>query len=258
MEYGICQYSVIALRSESSEKSEMVSQILFGEAYSVLLKKSGWVKIKNQFDDYEGWITENQHTITDEKYFLKYTQKKHPIALELIHTASFHHEKILIAAGSCLPDYDGMQFKFKGTTYQYLGQAVFPDQLPLFEKVIEKIALKFVGVPYLWGGRTPLGIDCSGFTQIVFKILGIPLLRDAYQQAAQGVFVDFIELSKPGDLAFFENEYGKISHVGIVLSDQKIIHASGSVHIDSIDHYGIFQTKNNRYSHRLKMIKRMV
>lgn len=256
MEYGICIFSVIALRAEVSEKSEMLSQVLFGESYLILLKKGKWLKVKLHFDQYEGWISENQHFAVSEKYFQKYSKLKHPIALELIQTAVYAQHKILITAGSYLPEYDGMQFKFNDTFYQCLGQAVFPEQLPVFEKVIEKIALKFLGVPYLWGGRTPLGIDCSGFTQIVFKILGIALKRDAYQQATQGNMIDFIELAKPGDLAFFENEYNKISHVGILLSDQKIIHASGSVRIDTIDHYGIYQSENNRYSHRLKLIKR--
>lgn len=257
MEFGICSLSIIPIRAEPSDKAEMVSQLLFGECYNILIKKSKWYKIKTAFDNYEGWISENQHYSIQEKIFSRITTEKHPVALDLVQTATVFHESTLILMGSTLPYYDGMHFKINGSQYNFFGQAVFPEHPLSFEKVVEKCALKLLKTPYLWGGRSPFGIDCSGFTQIVFKVLGIALKRDAYQQAEQGSLVDFIELAKEGDLAFFENETGRVTHVGIVLSEQKIIHASGCVRIDKIDHFGIFNIDTKKYSHKLKFIKRV-
>ncbi|HRG90423.1 MAG TPA: C40 family peptidase, partial [Chitinophagales bacterium] len=122
--------------------------------------------------------------------------------------------------------------------------------------VFERVAMRYLNAPYLWGGRSPFGIDCSGFTQVVFKFADVQLMRDAYQQAEQGAMVNFVEESQPGDLAFFSNDNGKIIHVGIVLKDQRIIHSSGKVRIDRLDHFGIYNADTKKYSHQLKVIKR--
>lgn len=257
MEFGICSLSIIPIRAEPADKSEMVSQLLFGECYKIVIKKSKWYKIKTAYDNYEGWISENQHHEIHEKIFSKITGEPQPVALDLVHTASVYHENTLIVMGATLPFYDGMHFKINGSQYNFYGQAAFPEHPLSFEKVLEKCALKYLNVPYLWGGRSPFGIDCSGFSQVVFKTLGIALKRDAYQQAEQGEPVDFVETAKEGDLAFFENDSGKIIHVGIVLKEQKIIHASGKVRIDKLDHFGIFNTDTKKYSHKLKVIKRL-
>jgi len=258
MEFGVCALSVIPMRAEPNDRAEMVSQLLFGEAYSVLIKKSKWYKIKTAYDNYEGWISENQHRQIHERYFYKLTTAKYPVALELVHNSSSRDVNTLILAGSTLPEYDGMNFRLDDDKFVYYGQAVFPEHPLDFEKVVEKFAMKYLNVPYLWGGRSPFGIDCSGFSQIVFKVLGVPLKRDASQQAEQGIIVDFVELAKEGDLAFFENETGKIVHVGVMLKEQKIIHAAGKVRIDKLDHFGIFNVDTRKYSHKLKFIKRIL
>ena len=122
------------------------------------------------------------------------------------------------------------------------------------KKLIEN-ALMYLNAPYLWGGRSPLGIDCSGFTQMVYRLQGINLPRDAYQQAEVGTTLSFIEESDPGDLAFFDNNEGKITHVGIILEENHIIHASGKVRIDRIDQQGIFNTEIGTHTHKLRLIK---
>jgi cell wall-associated NlpC family hydrolase len=123
---------------------------------------------------------------------------------------------------------------------------------------INYITRQFLNVPYLWGGKTPFGIDCSGFSQIVVRCIGINLHRDAYQQAEQGKVVSFLEEVQTGDLAFFDNEEGRITHVGIMLNSHSIIHASGKVRLDNIDSYGILDAENRNYSHKLRIIKRLL
>jgi cell wall-associated NlpC family hydrolase len=116
----------------------------------------------------------------------------------------------------------------------------------------------FLNSAYLWGGRSIFGVDCSGFCQTVFRFIGIPLLRDAYQQASQGEAIGFLEETKLGDLAFFDNEEGRITHVGMLLDQDTIIHASGRVRMDTIDHLGIVNVDTGLHTHKLRIIKRML
>ena len=102
-----------------------------------------------------------------------------------------------------------------------------------------------------------MGVDCSGFVQTVFKMLGVPLLRDAWQQQEQGTAVEFPEMSE-GDLAFFHNEKGRIVHVGIVLEGGKIMHASGKVRIDALTNEGIIHAQSGKQTHSLHSIKRII
>ncbi|MCY7361282.1 MAG: C40 family peptidase, partial [Ignavibacteria bacterium] len=145
------------------------------------------------------------------------------------------------------------KYKIKAKTKVITQTELKPD-----EDQITEIALKYLNAPYLWGGRSPYGIDCSGFTQMVYKFFGIRLKRDAYQQAEQGRTIDYIDHTQTGDLAFFHNEDGKIKHVGIILQHKKIIHASGCVRIDSIDHHGIYNHDKKTYSHNLRFFKRIL
>ena len=142
--------------------------------------------------------------------------------------------------------------------FTFSGQVIEPGSSNITLSLLLKIARKYLNAPYLWGGRSPFGIDCSGFSQIVFKMLGVKLLRDASQQVSQGRIIDFVEQAQAGDLAFFENKKKRIAHVGIVFPDQKIIHAHGKVRIDNLDHFGIFNEENNKYTHRLRVVKRIL
>ncbi len=255
MKYGIAVLSVIAMRKEMSHRSEQISQLLFGEIYEILQKQGSWLQIKCTYDGYEGWIDETQHCELNEREYLNIFNNDPGIALELVNSAVSSTHSVPILAGSSLPFFDGMNFKIGKEKFIYNGQAIQTDAKNA--SVFERIALRYTNAPYLWGGRSPFGIDCSGFTQIVFKFLGIPLLRDAYQQAGQGSVVNFIEEAQPGDLAFFANDEGRIVHVGIILKDGRIIHASGKVRIDKLDHFGIYNTGQKKYSHSLKIIKRI-
>jgi hypothetical protein len=255
MKNGISTLSIIPVRSEPAHRSELVSQILFGETYEVINKSDTWLQVKCHYDNYEGWMDSAQHHDLSDKDFMAISEADYGVALELVSNAASSQHAIPIVAGSSLPFFDGLNFKIGKEKFIYNGQAVSHESKST--GMFERIALRYQSAPYLWGGRSPFGIDCSGFTQIVYKFIGIPLKRDAYQQAEQGSVVNFIEEALPGDLAFFANETGKIIHVGIVLKDNRIIHASGKVKIDRLDHFGIHNASLKKYSHQLKIIKRV-
>lgn len=257
MEFCICQVSVAPVRSTFSDKGEMVTQLLFGETVIVLEKKGTWRKIKCSWDNYIGWTdhkllspitpTEMEKYNTDTIY-----------SLELVQAAMATRHYLPILLGSSLPMYDGIRLMLGEEQMTFSGQVFKPSKQMLTQNLVQKIACKYLNAPYLWGGRSPFGIDCSGFTQVVFKILGFQLNRDASQQVEQGELVDFVEQVQVGDLAFFENRKKRIAHVGIVFPERKIIHAYGKVRIDLLDHYGIFNVDTQSYTHRLRVIKRIL
>lgn len=254
MKHGISTLSIVPVRMEPNHRSQQVSQLLFGETYEILTTQDTWLKINCSYDGYEGWIDQNQHSAISDKDFYAINEATKGIALELAGSASSNVHSLPIVTGSTLPFFDGLNFKIGREKFIYNGQAIIPD-IPN-NSILERVALRYLNAPYLWGGRSPFGIDCSGFTQIVFKFCGVTLYRDAYQQAEQGSLINFVEESQSGDLAFFANADNKIVHVGIILKDQRIIHASGKVRIDKLDHFGIYNTETKRYSHQLKLIKR--
>lgn len=256
MHYGICNLSIVPLRIEPSDKSEMVSQLLFGEHFIVLEIYKKWSKIRIAFDNYEGWLDTNQYLQLSEENYLEIEQSNSALAGELIEFVTDESEHFLtIAIGSSLPLYKDKYIKLGHLNYCYDGK-IFNKKQP--KETLIKIATNFLNSPYLWGGKTPFGIDCSGFTQMVYKLCGYKLLRDAGQQATQGEVLSFIEESEPGDLAFFDNEEGVINHVGIIMKDNYIIHAHGKVRIDRIDHSGIFNVDTQRHTHKLRVIKKII
>lgn len=257
MTFGIAKLSIISLRKEPNHRSELVSQLLFGETYEIIITQGSWISIRSTYDGYEGWIDASQHNELTAKDYSILAEGNYAAALESACIASSTASSCAIVAGSTLAGFDGLNFKIGKEKWVYNGQALLAET-GKNNNLLEKIAVRYLNAPYLWGGRSPFGIDCSGFTQVVYKFLGIPLLRDAYQQAEQGSVVNFLEESQPGDLAFFNNEEGRIIHVGIVLKDQRIIHASGKVRIDKLDHFGIYNADIKKYSHQLKIIKRVL
>ena len=257
MNYGICPLSVVPLRNAASDKSEMVSQVLFGEMVELVEKKGAWTKVRCTWDNYFGWMDSKQIKPISGADFYRY-QDHYACSLELLQPAVGNGFYLPIPIGSTLPNFDGLNFNLNGSSFTFSGQAIAPGDFELNAEMILKIARRYLYAPYLWGGRSPMGIDCSGFTQMVFKLAGVKLPRDARQQVQEGHLVDFIEEATPGDLAFFENKSGKITHTGIIMPSQMIIHASGQVRIDKIDHFGIFNVEQKKYSHKLRVIKRFL
>ena len=258
---AICQLSVVPVRAAASDKEEIVTQLLFGELVYVIKKPKGakknWCQIRCDWDDYEGWMDMRQLRFITEQEAETYRQY-HGFCLDLTAILTNNDHFLPITLGATLPNYDGLNAHLGTKHYAFNGQALNNGRIAPNAEFIAKLARRYLYAPYLWGGRSPFGIDCSGFTQIVFRMAGIRLRRDASQQAEQGRVVDFIELTQPADLAFFENEKGNVVHVGIVLANNQSIHAAGQVRIDRLDHFGIYNEERGIYSHKLRVIKRFL
>lgn len=244
---------VAPVRREPNDRSELVTQFLFGEPVDILQTSEQWRFCRSMVDQYEGWL--------DEKLIIA-TEKAHDdssLAIDPLSQVDVGGRTLHLPAGSRLA---GSHASGR------LGRK--PEESSRQDLV--QTALKFIGAPYLWGGKTILGMDCSGLTQLVYALHGIALPRDAAQQVHVGQTVDFVELVESGDLAFFGNDATKITHVGLVMrtadfpslftdaSKQPlhILHASGEVRIDAFDHQGIFRTDRNSYSHTLRVIQRII
>lgn len=252
--FAICNLSSIPLRIEPSDRSEIVSQVLFGEHFEILEKDNQWSKIKLHYDNYEGWIDTKQYQLISKENYDTLCKEAIILNLDLVQYISTPNTILIpITLGASLSflnhnDINSTNYEFEGLK----TSGIKP------KSNIVNTAYMYLNAPYLWGGKTPFGIDCSGFTQMVYKLNGYKLLRDASQQATQGEVLSFIEESEPGDLAFFDNEEGKIIHVGIMLENNYIIHASGKVRIDRLDHLGIYNAELNRHTHRLRVIKKII
>ena len=234
MEKYYCSVSVSPIRAEVSEKSEMTSQILYGETCEIIKTEGLYSKIKMDFDGYEGWV--NSSVLKKEN-----SEISKNLVTQNYGVFDLPEGRNLLSLGS--------EVAFETEN--------FVNNNNIRESLVES-AKKFINVPYLWGGRSYFGIDCSALVQLVYKIHGIALPRDADKQAELGEARDFVEESEPGDLAFFEDETGFISHVGLVLSPFELIHASGKVRRDSLDFSGIYNAEKNKHTHKLRMVKTVI
>ena len=255
---GICRLSVIPVKAEATDRSEMVTQLLFGDHYEVLDKSQdhNWFRVKIHFDGYEGWISSQQSVAISEAFFQELNYFDYRIAIDLTSPLTFQGKKVNIIIGSILP-FSSQELFDVETQLEFKGASASAGQKQEYE-YLKQIAFRYLNAPYLWGGKTPFGIDCSGFTQQVYRICGYNLKRDSWQQAGQGEAVSDLQDARPGDLAFFASEDNRIYHVGIILPENKIIHASGCVRVDGLDKEGILNSDLNRYTHKLFSIKRIL
>lgn len=249
MQYGICNLGIVPMRFEPSDKSELVSQLLYGESFKVLERRKKWSRIRVSYDNYEAWIDNKQYQEITEEEYNSVANTLPILSTDLLEYIADKNSSILtIPLGATLNGLKMLNHIFDGN-----NQSLICEKSELI-----KTAFLYLNAPYLWGGKTPFGIDCSGFTQMVYRINGHELKRNASQQATQGEVLSFIEESEPGDLAFFDNSEGDIVHVGIIMEDNHIIHAHGKVRIDRLDHSGIYNADTNTHTHKLRVIKKIM
>ena len=247
--FGICNLSIVPIRKNGDDKSEMISQLLYGDLYEVIEKKEKWLLIKTVFDDYKGWIDNNQFLEIKSEDLFKKLSKNEAFSLDLINfVETLDKDLIPVLLGSKISVSNHIKHSFDGQ---------FSDKRKSRKDMIQTAKL-YLNSPYLWGGKTPFGIDCSGLSQMVYKINGYKIPRDAKDQVNLGRNLGFIEESQEGDLAFFDNEEGEIIHVGILMKNNYIIHASGHVKIDRIDQTGIYNLNKKKHTHKLRTIKNII
>ncbi len=256
MEYGIIQSAFITVRKEPGNSSEMINQLLFGEIFKVLDKHEQWLLARNRFDGYEGWISGGMVHLLSADKLREYEAMESTVVSDKFCTLTGPDGELLIPAGSVLySSSDDPLSIYCGITYR-LNKALKKPASDIVQ-ALQELAVQFLNVPYLWGGKSSYGTDCSGLVQTIFRILGVPLLRDASQQVSQGKTLNMMTESRTGDLVFFDDDEGEIVHTGVLTGSGSILHASGCVRLDPIDHQGIYSKQQAKYTHRLRVIKRV-
>jgi gamma-D-glutamyl-L-lysine dipeptidyl-peptidase len=252
MDIFVCENVFVPLRSAPSHKSEMLSQILFGEKYVITDSAGHWLKVKTFFDDYSGWIDQNHllHSGVGDDTHGRVLQRS-------LLCCRNDGTRLVLEAGCEIYNPDFSARTFYAGENSYSAGDEFSELVLTSSEDIAGSGLRFINSPYIWGGRIPSGIDCSGFTQLVCKLHGFSIPRDSRDQSDAGTQISFLEEAIPGDLVFFDDDRGNISHVGMILSRGLVIHASGRVRIDIIDHQGIYRNDISGYSHRLRTIRRV-
>lgn len=256
---GIITLPLVPLRERDDERSELYSQLLFGERIEILEIKENWFYVRNLADNYKGWVDQKMIqilTLDENERFAKATLNYVQLPL-LLCDKTTSNERIFLPGGSIIYAPKEGKFAIGEETYALNASELNPS-LEITGEHVLYLAIQYMNAPYLWGGKSILGIDCSGLVQVVFAMCGIHLLRDASEQVDSGKVINFLSETKAGDLAFFENSEGRIIHVGLLLNSHQIIHASGWVKVESIDLHGIISTKTGEYTHKLRVIKRIL
>lgn len=248
--YAICNLSVISVREEPLHSSEQVTQMLYGDICFIIKRLDNWGYIRMDFDNYEGWVDTKQLQEIDNQTYneIKGTMPRYAYDLiDFVQNIDDENQLYPICIGATVSNAPFLGQIFQGEIQQRVSK-----------KHLAEIAYRYLNAPYQWGGKSPFGIDCSGLVQMVYKLAGVSIPRDASEQAQIGTSIDFIEEAQIGDLAFFDNPEGKIIHTGLIVQKNYIIHAHGKVRIDIIDHNGIYNADFQKYTHKLRTIKRIL
>ncbi|MBO4249672.1 MAG: C40 family peptidase [Paludibacteraceae bacterium] len=258
---GISLHSIVPVRAEAQEGAEQNTQMLFGELCEVLEEKPRWNRIKLDLDGQEGWVDSKMICPMKSEELASYREAcKHSakVVFPMVYAVSENNgQTIPLTAGTCLPNYQNGRFEVLGVGFRIDPSMVATQIIELNQANLLQTVRFFLNVPYLWGGKNALGMDCSGFTQVIMSLFGKSLLRNASEQATQGEKISKLQDVQAGDLAFFDHEDGKISHVGIVIDAERIIHCSGRVKVEKLDEIGIFSAETGQYTHHLVQIRRI-
>ena len=280
---GISLHSVVPVRTEARETAEMSTQILFAEQCEILAEQARWYQVRLCQDGQEGWVDKKMLTpLSAEEEQKLPAEATAMVLMPMAYAVSENNgQTIPLTAGTRLCNYKDGRFELLGVGFRIDPSMVLTAPLPLDEPHLLQAVRFFLNIPYLWGGKNAMGMDCSGFTQVVLSLFGKHLLRNASQQATQGIEVNRLEDAQAGDLAFFckpnaDNEknekndnnanngaHAPITHVGILIDKQRIIHCSGRVKVEKIDATGIFSIEQadakhpqGQYTHQLLSIRR--
>jgi hypothetical protein len=258
LDYGVSRLALVAVRQAPNEDAKQITQLLFGDHYEVLQKAEGgdWVFIKIHFDGSEGWIEREQHHAISKEYFDQINHANFKITTDLTCNILFKKSPITILLGSIVPISNSELFKME-EQFAFNGEAKSLGQKREVEFIVST-AMKYLNAPHLAGGKSPFGIDTAGLVQMVFKIAGYALPHAINNQQTEGKTVKSLSEAQPGDLAFFSRKDDAVSHVGIILNDDKVIHAFGRVRADHLTEEGIIRSDTKIYTHHLKEIRRIV
>ena len=248
--HAICQLAVCPLRHSASDESEIVSQLLFGDYVTILTDGKPWIQVRNESDGYEGWMDFKQLKFISEDDFIAGTSIKHPVISEAQLILQGPHGNIVVMQGASLPFLEGGSCKIGSDTYTLQS-----NDLSNHSKSVFDLSMLYLNAPYLWGGKSLFGIDCSGFVQNVFKAKGLFVPRDASKQVSYSHSIAWEEREQ-NDVVFFTTSSSKVTHVGIMIDKNRIIHAHGRVRIDKCDDIGIFNDEQNKYTHQFHSISR--
>ncbi|MFM2138535.1 MAG: hypothetical protein RJA57_842 [Bacteroidota bacterium] len=240
------------VRLKADHRSEMVNQLLFGERVRLIKdREDGWIKVRSLHDDYEGWVTPTQfREVTAEEALVPA-----PVATGLWNEVLMGDLSLRVPVGASLPLFDGKEGRIGELVYRFQGSHEGPLATTIDPDAVRELVKPWLGVPYLWGGRNPMGVDCSGFVQVIFKLMGYPLPRDARQQEKAGEVIEDRASVQPGDLAFFERD-GRTAHVGILLGPDEVIHASGMVRIDRLGKKNLLDAGTGEKMYRVSSLRR--
>ena len=253
VEKGIILHSIVPLRASGSEEAEQLTQLLFGETVDVLEEAERWIRVRNDADGMEGWVDFKMLTKMSDEEFASYSAAlakttafvRMPMAYALSENNS---QTIPLAAGTRLSNYRNGAFEVLGVPFRIDPGMVLEEPLPLNQDSLMQLSRFFLNTPYLWGGKNALGMDCSGLTQVLLSLMGVQILRNASEQATQGQAVSSLKEAKPCDLVFFD-KHGRVTHVGILLTEDTVLHCSGRVKVEKIDEEGIVSSENNTLYH---------